>query len=80
MATEEAWVGIAGVAAHLQVTRESIYRWVDTKGLPAYRVGRLLRFRLSQVDAWVQGSGGNEPKGRSLGGSGGHDEGNQTDG
>ena len=57
MATEERWVSIAEVAAHLQVTRESIYRWVDLKGFPAHRVGRLLRFRLSEVDDWVQNSG-----------------------
>ena len=54
MATKEGWVGIAAVAAHLQVTRDSIYRWVDAKDFPAYRVGRLLRFRLSEVDEWVR--------------------------
>ena len=58
MATEEGWVGIADVAAHLQVTKDSIYRWVDAKGLPAHRVGRLLRFRLSEIDEWVKSSGG----------------------
>ena len=31
MAAEEGWVGIAAVAAHLQVTKDSIYRWVDSK-------------------------------------------------
>ncbi len=54
MATEEGWVDIAEVAAYLQVTKESIYRWVDSKGFPARRVGRLLRFKLSQVDEWVE--------------------------
>ena len=53
MATEEGWIGIAEVAAHLQVTKESIYRWVDSKGFSARRVGRLHRFRLSEVDDWV---------------------------
>ena len=57
MATEEGWVGIAAVAAHLQVTKDSIYRWVDTKAFPARRVGRLLRFRLSEVDEWVKAGG-----------------------
>ena len=57
MASEEGWVGITEVAAHLQVTKDSIYRWVDSKGLPAHRVGRLLRFKLSQVDAWVESDG-----------------------
>ncbi len=80
MATEEGWVGIAEVAAHLQVTKESIYRWVDTKGLPAHRVGRLLRFRLSQVDEWVQSNTSTEPEGRSLGVSGRPNKSDQTDG
>ena len=57
MASQEAWVGIAEVAAHLSVARDSIYRWVEAKDFPAHRVGRLLRFRLSQVDEWVKTSG-----------------------
>ncbi len=51
---EEGWVGIGEVAAHLQVAKESIYRWVDAKGFPSHLVGRLLHFRLSKVDEWVK--------------------------
>ena len=57
LAAQEGWVGIAEVAAHLQVTTVSIYRWVAAKGFPARRVGRLLRFRLSEVDEWVKAGG-----------------------
>ena len=57
MASQEAWVGIADVAAHLSVARDSIYRWVEAKDFPAHRVGRLLRFRLSEVDDWVKAGG-----------------------
>ena len=56
MISEEPWVGIAEVTAHLGVAKDTVYRWVDTQGLPAYRVGRLFRFRLSQVDEWVENS------------------------
>ncbi len=59
MATKEGWVGVAEVAAYLRVAKESVYRWVEAKGLPAHRVGRLLRFKLSEVDAWVKRGGGN---------------------
>ena len=55
MAAEEGWVDVAEVAAHLQVAKESVYRWVEAKGFPAHRVGRLLRFKLSEVDEWVRG-------------------------
>ena len=64
MATEEGWVGIAEVAVHLQVAKDSIYRWVDAKGFPARRVGRLLRFRLSEVDEWVKNSGESDSESR----------------
>ena len=67
MASEEGWVGIADVAAHLSVGRDSIYRWVDSRDFPARRVGRLLRFRLSEVDEWVKaGGGGGRPKGKTT--------------
>ncbi|TET39239.1 MAG: DNA-binding protein [Planctomycetota bacterium] len=54
MVPEEGWVGIKEVAAHLRVAKESIYRWAESKGFPAHRVGRLLRFQLSEVDEWSE--------------------------
>ena len=76
MATEEPWVGIATVAAHLGVGKDTIYRWIDTQGLPAHRVVGLFRFRLSQVDEWVQSGGSNTPVSRtsSRPDGGGRDE------
>lgn len=67
MASEEGWVSIVDVAAHLNVTKDSIYRWVDSKDFPAHRVGRLLRFRLSEVDEWVKSGGGSAPITHSTG-------------
>jgi excisionase family DNA binding protein len=60
MAPREGWVSVEDVATHLRVTKESIYRWIGSKGLPARRVGRLLRFKLSEVDEWVQARGGDD--------------------
>lgn len=58
MSIEEGWVDIEHVAAHLRVNKESVYRWIDERGFPAHRVGRLFRFKLSEVDAWVVSGGG----------------------
>lgn len=60
MDTEERWVDVEDVAAHLNVTKDSIYRWIDRKGFPAHKVGRLFRFKLSEVDEWVRKGGGTE--------------------
>jgi excisionase family DNA binding protein len=62
MAAEERWAGVEDVAAHLGVGKDSVYRWIETKGFPAHRVGRLFRFKLSAVDEWVKQGGGWENK------------------
>ena len=54
MAVEERWVGVDDVATHLGVAKDSVYRWIEERGLPAHRVGRLFRFKLSEIDDWVR--------------------------
>ncbi|MGD9661223.1 MAG: helix-turn-helix domain-containing protein [Porticoccaceae bacterium] len=49
----EPWLSVEQIAEHLGVTRDSIYRWIDAKGLPAHRVGRHWKFKVSEVDQWV---------------------------
>lgn len=56
----EPWVSVDEVAKHLGVAKDSVYRWIDTKGLPARRVGRLWKFKLSEVDDWVNAGGAAE--------------------
>jgi len=59
MNASERWVGVEDVAAHLGVAKDSVYRWIEERGLPAHRVGRLFRFKLSEIDEWVRaGSAG----------------------
>ena len=55
--TAEPWVSVDQIAEHLGVTRDSIYRWIDRKNLPAHRVGRLWKFQVSEVDDWVRAGG-----------------------
>lgn len=53
----EPWVSVDDVANHLGVARDSVYRWIDHKGLPAHKIGRLWKFKLSDVDQWVRDRG-----------------------
>lgn len=50
----EPWVSVEDVARHLGVTKDSIYRWIEERALPAHRLGRLWKFKLSEVDEWVR--------------------------
>lgn len=40
---------LAGIAQHLQVREETIHRWMRAKNMPAHRVGRVWRFKASEV-------------------------------
>lgn len=68
--TAEPWVSVDVVAAHLGVAKDSVYRWIEQKNLPAHRVGRLWKFKLTEIDEWVreggaaQEAGPGEEKGR----------------
>jgi len=58
MEASERWVNVEDVAAHLGVAKDSVYRWIDEQRLPAHRIGRLFRFKLSEIDEWIrQGKG-----------------------
>lgn len=62
-AMTEPWVSGDEIARHLGVAKDTVYRWIETRGLPAHRMGRLWKFKVSEVDAWVEkGGAGDEPR------------------
>ncbi len=44
------------------ISRDTIYKWIDRKGMPAHRVGRLWKFKKAEIDDWVRDGGGTESK------------------
>ena len=50
----EPWVSVDEVASHLGVAKDSIYRWIESKALPAHRVGRLWKFKVTEIDKWFR--------------------------
>ena len=67
----EPWVSVEDVARHLSVAKDSIYRRIDHRGLPAHKIGRLWKFKLSEVDAWVRAGGAGSKTDDSREGRGG---------
>jgi excisionase family DNA binding protein len=58
----ERWLSVEEIVGHLGVVRDTVYRWIDQKGLPAHRVGKLWKFKVSEVDDWVRSVGAGEPQ------------------
>lgn len=53
----EAWLSADDIAAHLGITKDTVYTWIAEKSMPAHKIGRLWKFQISEVDGWVRGGG-----------------------
>ena len=53
----EPWLSAEDIAAHLGVTKDTVYAWIADKAMPAPQVGRLWKFQTSEVDEWVRRGG-----------------------
>ena len=58
--TSEPWITAEEVAKHLGVAKDTVYRWRENKNMPAHRIGRLWKFKLTEVDIWVRGGGASD--------------------
>ena len=52
---EDRWLSVDEIAAYLGIKRDTVYKWIGDKNMPAHRVGRLWKFRKKEVDKWVRG-------------------------
>jgi excisionase family DNA binding protein len=53
----EPFVNIEYIQNYLGVPRKTIYKWsyeFVTSGFPSYKIGRHLKFRLSEIEKWLQ--------------------------
>ncbi|MCL2035668.1 MAG: helix-turn-helix domain-containing protein [Oscillospiraceae bacterium] len=54
MSTEhEKWSSIEELAAHLQVHKDTIRLWIKKNEIPAHKIGKLWRFKISEIDDWI---------------------------
>jgi excisionase family DNA binding protein len=47
-------LSVEEIAAHLGVNRDTIYKWIERKQMPAHKLGKLWKFKVSEVDAWIR--------------------------
>lgn len=48
------WLSTQAAARRLGVTPRTLYRFIDQGELPAYRMGRVIRLKSSEVDAFIE--------------------------
>ena len=46
----EPWYGLEEIAVH----KDTIRAWIKKGSIPYYKIGRQYKFKLTEVDAWVE--------------------------
>ena len=50
----ERWYSIEEISNHLGVSKDTIRSYIKKGTIPFYKVGRQYKFKLSEVDVWVE--------------------------
>jgi excisionase family DNA binding protein len=51
---EDRWLTVDDVCKYLSVTKDTIYTWIETRNMPANKVGRKWMFQKEEIDKWVK--------------------------
>ena len=54
---EDRWLSVAEIAAYLGIKRDTVYKWINRRAMPAHKVGRLWKFRKDEIDRWIRRGG-----------------------
>lgn len=52
--TAEPWSSLEEIARHIGVSKDTIRAWIKKETIPHHKVGRQYKFKISEVDAWVE--------------------------
>lgn len=51
---ENRWLSVDEIAEYLGIRRDTVYKWIERKDMPAHKVGRLWKFKAEEIDEWVR--------------------------
>ena len=58
---QDRWLSVDELAGYLGIKRDTVYKWIVRRNMPAHKVGRLWKFRKEEIDAWVRSGAASEP-------------------
>jgi excisionase family DNA binding protein len=50
----EKWVSLEEIAEHTGLSKDTIRNYIKRGVIPNYRIGKQYKFKISEIDAWVE--------------------------
>lgn len=50
---EDRYYSMPEIMKYLGISRDTALRWIATKQIPAHKIGKNWKFKLSEIDEWV---------------------------
>ncbi len=44
------WLSVIEIAHYLGISKETVYRWIESQKIPAHRIGKQWKFKVSEID------------------------------
>jgi len=57
-----AFLSVPELSAYLGIKTKTLYAKIEAGEIPHYRIGRLVRFRLDEINAWLESCRNNAPQ------------------
>ncbi len=51
---QDSWIDIEQAAQYLGVNKDTIRNWIKKGSVPAHKVGKLWKFKKSELDEWIK--------------------------
>ena len=51
---DDRWMSVDEIAAHLGVSKDTVYTWANERNMPGHKVGRFWKFKKDEVDGWIR--------------------------
>ena len=50
----DSWISLEDAANYLGVKKETVRSWIKKTNIPAHKIGKLWKFKKSELDTWVK--------------------------